>query len=208
MMMKVDVLSLENKKVGDIALPEDIFGSEIREDIISRVIHWQLAKRRSGTHSVRTVSEVSGTTKKPHAQKGTGRARQGSLRSAQMRGGGAAHGKQPRDYGYKLPKKIRQMGLKAALAAKLAENKLIVLDSLNLKTAKTADFAGKIGKMFDKSVLMIDGSAVDENLLKAANNLIGVNVLPTQGANVYDIIRHNFLILSKEAVESLEKRLK
>ena len=189
MMMKVDVLSLENKKVGDIALPEDIFGSEIREDIISRVIHWQLAKRRSGTHSVRTVSEVSGTTKKPHAQKGTGRARQGSLRSAQMRGGGAAHGK-------------------AALAAKLAENRLIVLDSLNLKTAKTADFAGKIGKMFDKSVLMIDGSAVDENLLKAANNLIGVNVLPTQGANVYDIIRHNFLILSKEAVESLEKRLK
>lgn len=208
MKMKVDVLSLDNKKVGDIALPEDVFGSEIREDIISRVIHWQLAKRRAGTHSARTVSEVSGTTKKPHAQKGTGRARQGSLRSAQMRGGGLAHGIIVRDHGYSLPKKIRQMGLKAALAAKLAENKLIVVDQLSMKSAKTSDLAASMDKMIEKSALLIDGASVNENLLKAANNLVGVNVLPTQGANVYDIIRHNYLILSKEAVENLEKRLK
>src|SRR5262245_13408064 len=121
--MKTEVKTLDNKKVDHIELPAEIFGVKPRADILSRVIHWQLAKRRAGTHHSCNVSEVSGTTKKPHRQKGTGRARQGSLRSAQMRGGGDAFGKRVRDHGYRLPKKVRQLGMKCALSAKLAENK-------------------------------------------------------------------------------------
>lgn len=206
--MKTDVKTLENNKVDQIDLPDEIFGVKVRSDILSRVIHWQLAKRRAGTHQSRNVSEVSGTTKKPHKQKGTGRARQGSLRSPQMRGGADVFGKRVRDYEYKLNKKIRRLGMKCALSAKLADNKLIVLDNFEHKSGKTKDLKQKLQELGLSKVLFIDGLEVNLNLKTAAANLIGINVLPSQGANVYDIMRHEYLVLSRVAVENLEKRLK
>lgn len=206
--MKTEVKSLDNKKTGDLELPQDIFGVAVRKDILSRVIHWQLAKRRAGTHHSCNVSEVTGTTKKPFKQKGTGKARQGSLRSAQMRGGGDVFGKRVNDHGYSLPKKIRNLGMKCALSSKFAEQRLIVLDNFEHKSGKTKDLSHKLKDLGVDKVLFIDGPEVNSQLKSAVANLIGVNVLPSQGANVYDIMRHDFLVLSKTAVESLEKRLK
>lgn len=206
--MKTEVKNFENKKVSDIDLPKDIFGVTVRRDILSRVIEWQLAKRRSGNHQTKGISAISGTTKKPFKQKGTGRARQGSLRSPQMRGGAVIFGPLTRDHGYDLQKKVRKLGLKCALAAKLAEKKLIVLDSFDQKTIKTADVQKKLAAMGLTSALFIDGPEVNVNFLKSIHNLHGIDVLPTQGANVYDIMRHSHLILSQSAVENLEKRLK
>lgn len=206
--MKTEVKNFENKKVSDIELPKDIFGVTVRRDILSRVIEWQLAKRRSGNHQTKGISAISGTTKKPFKQKGTGRARQGSLRSPQMRGGAVIFGPLTRDHGYDLQKKVRKLGLKCALAAKLADKKLIVLDSFDQKTIKTADVQKRIEAMGLTSALFIDGPEVNVNFLKSIHNLHGIDVLPTQGANVYDIMRHSHLILSQSAVENLEKRLK
>lgn len=206
--MKTEVKNFENKKVSDIELPKDIFGVTVRRDILSRVIEWQLAKRRSGNHQTKGISAISGTTKKPFKQKGTGRARQGSLRSPQMRGGAVIFGPLTRDHGYDLQKKVRKLGLKCALAAKLADKKLIVLDSFDQKNIKTADVQKKIEAMGLTSALFIDGPEVNVNFLKSIHNLHGIDVLPTQGANVYDIMRHSHLILSQSAVENLEKRLK
>jgi large subunit ribosomal protein L4 len=206
--MKLEVKTLDNKVVGEVTLPEDVFGFEARTDIIARVIHWQLAKRRSGTHSTKHIQDVSGTTRKPFRQKGTGRARQGSLRATQMRGGGIMHGPQPRDHGYALPKKIRALGLKSALSQKIAEKKVIVLENFTHKSGKTKDLLHKLEKMGLQSALFIDGLSVDQGILRAVSNMIKINVLPSQGANVYDIIRHDTLVLSKEAVKNLETRLK
>jgi large subunit ribosomal protein L4 len=206
--MKIEVKTFENKKVGDIELPQDIFGATVRSDILSRVIHWQLAKRRAGTHHSKNISEVSGTTKKPFKQKGTGKARQGSLRSPQMRGGGDVFGKRVTDHGYSLPKKVRLLGMKCALSSKYADKKLIVLDSFDQKSLKTKELNQKLQALGVSKPLFIDGSEVDVNLKAAAANLIGVDVLPFQGANVYDIMRHDYLVLSKSAIENLEKRLK
>jgi large subunit ribosomal protein L4 len=206
--MKTEVKTLDNKKVGDLELSQDIFGVSVRSDILSRVIHWQLAKRRAGTHHSCNVSEVTGTTKKPFRQKGTGKARQGSLRSAQMRGGGDVFGKRVTDHGYSLNKKIRKLGMKCALSSKFGEKKLIVLDSFEHKSGKTKDLSQKLQGLGVDKVLFIDGPEVSSKLKSAVANLIGVNILPSQGANVYDIMRHEYLVLSKTAVESLEKRLK
>lgn len=205
--MKTELKTLDNKKAGEITLPASIFGCEAREDLIARVINWQLAKRRSGTHSTKRIQDVQGTSKKPFKQKGTGNARQGSLRSPQMRGGATMHGALPRDHGYDLQKKVRVLGLKSALSAKASEKKVIVLEDFALKTAKTKDLTAKLEKLGLTSALFIDGDDVNSDFLRAVANLINIDAMPTQGANVYDIMRHDVLVLSKAAVEKLEARL-
>lgn len=205
--MKVTVKNLEAADVGAIELDEAIFGVDVRADLLSRVVHWQLAKRRSGNHKTKGISEIAGTTKKPYKQKGTGRARQGSTRSPQFRGGATIFGPVVRDHGYDLPKKVRKLGLMSALASKLKDEKLIVLDDAKLTEPKTKVLKAQLEKLGITSALIVDG-AVDENLKKAASNLIGIDVLPQIGANVYDILRRDTLVLTKNAIEALEARLK
>jgi large subunit ribosomal protein L4 len=205
--MKADIINLDAKSVGSVELPDAIFGVEVRGDILQRVVRWQLAKRQAGTHKVKSRSEVSGTTKKPFRQKGTGRARQGSMRSTQHRKGGIIFGPVVRSHAHDLPKKIRRLGLMSALSSKAKDGKLIVLDAVSEKT-KTKDLAGSFKKLGWESVLIIDGAEVNEGFARAARNIIGVDVLPTQGANVYDILRRDTLVLTKAAVEKLEERLK
>lgn len=206
--MKAKVITLDNQSAGEIDLSDLIFGLPLRQDILSRCVQWQLAKARAGTHKTKGVSEISGTTKKPHSQKGTGSARQGSKRSPQMRGGAVIFGPVVRSHAYDLPKKVRKLALKIALSAKQASGQLIVLEDAKLKAAKAKDLAGAFKKIGFESALIIDGAVVDENFAKAARNLKFVDVLPTQGANVYDILRRKHLILTKDAVKSLEERLK
>src|SRR6516164_4974219 len=180
--MKLTVRNLDNEEVGDIELAEDVFGLPVRRDILARVVNWQLAKHRAGTHKTKGISEIQGTTKKPYKQKGTGRARQGSLRSPQFRGGATIFGPVVHSHEFGLQKKVRKLGLKTALSAKQAEGKLVVIDQASL--AETKALRGKFETLGWESVLIIDG-AVDEGFAKAARNLPKVDVLPTQGANVY-----------------------
>jgi large subunit ribosomal protein L4 len=208
MAIKSKVIDLGAKAAGDVDLDEAVFGLPVRKDILHRVVRWQLAKRRAGTHNTKTIAFVQGTSKKPFKQKGTGRARQGSLRSPQFRGGAVIFGPQPRDHGYGLPKKVRRLGLKTALSAKQAEGKLVVLKEAKLKEAKTGDLAKQLDKLGWGSVLVIDGPEVDANFALASANLPNVDVLPQQGANVYDILRRETLVLTTSAVEALEARLK
>lgn len=206
--MKLNVVNLDNKNVGSIELAETVFGAEVRSDILSRVVNWQLAKRRAGTHSTKTVSEVSGTTRKPYKQKGTGRARQGSLRSVQFRGGGVIFGPVVRSHAQDLPKKIRRLGMCSALSAKAKEGKLVIVDSLKLPEIKTKELLSKMEKMGVTSALFVGGAELDNNFALSARNIVGIDVLPQQGANVYDILRRDVLVLTKEAAENLEARLK
>jgi large subunit ribosomal protein L4 len=207
--MKLKVTSLENKESGDIDLADEVFGLPVvRRDILARVINWQLAKRRAGTHKTKQVGEISGTTKKPWAQKGTGRARQGSLRSPQFRGGAVIFGPVVRDHGFGLQKKVRQLGLKTALTAKQKEGKLVVLDKASVQEAKTGALAKQFAALGWTSVLIIDGPDLDQNFARAARNLPGIDVLPQQGANVYDIMRRDTLVVTRDAVQHLEARLK
>lgn len=205
--MKTNIVSLENKKSGDITLNENVFGLPVRKDILHRVVNWQLAKRRSGNHKTKVISEIRGTTAKPHRQKGTGRARLGSNRVTQCRGGAVSFGPVVRDHGFSLPKKIRKLGLKTALSAKLAEGKLVILDQAALKETKTSVIAKTLKSNGWSSVLVIDGNEVDSNFKKATANIPYVDVLPQQGANVYDILKHDNLVLTEAAVKSLEERL-
>jgi len=206
--MKYEVRDFNNKKVGEIQLTPEIFSAPLRQDILARMVHWQLAKRRAGTHSTKGVSEISGTTKKPWKQKGTGRARAGSLRSPQFRGGATIFGPRPRDYGYDLPKKVRQLALKTALSTKVASGELLVVESLNAGTHKTKDLEQKFKALGLRSALIIDGIEVNKEFARTAANLRGIDVLPQQGINVYDILRHEHLVLTKAAIENLESRLK
>ncbi len=206
--MKCDIISLENKKVGSVDLDEAVFGSAVRADLMSRYVNWQLAKRRGGNHKVKTRSEVSGTTAKPFKQKGTGSARQGSKRAPQLRGGGVVFGPHVRDHGFSLQKKVRKLALKSALSSKQAEGKLIVLDNTKVKSPKTADLIKSLGKLGWESTLVIDGAELDNNFQLAARNIAGLDVLPSQGANVYDILRRDTLVLTQDAVEKLVERLK
>ncbi len=207
--MKATVKNLENKDVGKIDLNDLIFGLEPRADILTRVVNWQLAKRRAGTHATRGVSEISGTGKKPFAQKGTGRARQGSLRSAQMRGGATVFGPTPRDHGYSMPKRIRKLALCMALSSKVQDGKLIVLDDAKSDDHKTKAMISKLNGMgIEQSVLIIDGANLDDNFTKSVRNIPMIDLLPEQGANVYDILRRDTLVLTKNAVEQLQERLK
>jgi len=206
--VKLPVTDLDNKSVGDIELAEDIFGVPVRKDILARMVQWQLAKRRAGTHKTKGISEVQGTTKKPWRQKGTGRARQGSLRSPQFRGGAVIFGPVVRSHELGLQKKVRRLALKTALSAKQAEGKLVVIDSAALAEPKTAPLAKRFEKLGWNSVLIIGGPVLDENFARAARNLPEVDVLPQQGANVYDILRRDTLVLTRDAVQHLEARLK
>lgn len=206
--MKLDVISLDNKKSGSVDLDDAIFAVDVRGDLLARAVNWQLAKRRAGTHAVKGRSDVAGGGKKPFRQKGTGNARQGTSRAPQMRGGGTVFGPTPRSYEHKMPKKVRKLALKTALSSKQAEGKLVVLDKAELKAAKTADLAKKLNKLGWGSALIIDGADVNENFARAAANLVGVDVLPSVGANVYDILRHDTLVLTQDAVEKLQERLK
>lgn len=209
--MKLKVIDINNKPKGEIELDDttfnDIFGRPVRKDILARVVNWQLAKRRSGNHKTKEIGDISGTTKKPYAQKGTGRARQGSLRSPQFRGGATIFGPVVRSHAHDLPKKVRTLGLKTALSAKAKEGKLIVLDSVG-SDAKTKDVVEKFNALGWKSVLLIEGPAVTEGFARAARNIPHVDVLPQQGANVYDILRRDTLVLTKDAVQHLVERLK
>lgn len=206
--MKCDIISLDAKKVGDIELDEAIFGVDVRNDLMARYVNWQLAKRRAGTHKTKTRGEVSGTTKKAFRQKSTGRSRQGTHRATEHRGGATVFGPRPRSYERDLPKKVRRLALRSALSAKKAEGKLIVLDKADTVSAKTADLAKKLGKLGWGSTLVIDGAEVNINFALASRNIVAFDVMPARGANVYDILRRDTLVLTKDAIERLRERLK
>ncbi len=206
--MKAELVSLEKKVVGEIALSDSIFGLEARVDIIKRVIDWQRARARSGTHSVKTVGEVSGTTRKPFKQKGTGNARQGNARGVQRRGGGIAHGPQVRSHDIKLQKKVRKLGLRHALSIKKAEGALHVVDSVSMKQPKTSDLVKSLSNFGSGKFFVIDGDVVDNNLKLSALSAINANVVPAIGANVYDIVSSDHVLISKNALTLLEERLK
>jgi large subunit ribosomal protein L4 len=206
--MKLIVRNLDNEEVGDIELADEIFGVPIRRDILARVVNWQLAKRRAGTHKTKGISEIQGTTKKPYRQKGAGRARQGGLRSPQFRGGARIFGPVVRSHSFSLQKKVRKLGLKTALSVKQGEGKLVVIDTARVDEAKTKALRARFETLGWDSVLIIDAPAIDGNFMRAARNLPRVDVLPQQGANVYDILRRDTLVLTRAAVEQLEARLK
>ena len=206
--MKVKIKNLDANEVGEIDLADEVFGVPARADLLARVVNWQLSKRRSGNHKTKGISDIQGTTKKPFAQKGGGRARQGSLRSPQFRGGARIFGPVVRSHEFDLPKKVRKLGLKIALSSKAADGKLIILDSAEVKEGKTKQLAQRLGKLGLSSVLFIDGEKVNDLFARAARNLPHVDVLPEMGANVYDILRRDTLVLTKAAVERLEARLK
>ena len=205
--MKVAVKSLDNKKVGDIDLSDAIFGVKVRADVLHRMVNWQLAKRRSGNHKTKQIGEISGTGKKPWSQKGTGNARQGSLRSPQFRKGAVIFGPIVRDHSHSLPKNMRKLALKTALSSKQAEGKLIVLDAATAKSHKTKEMAKALETLGLTSALIIDETP-DVNFARAVRNIKNIDVLPQKGINVYDILRRDILVLTKEAVAQLEARLK
>jgi large subunit ribosomal protein L4 len=207
-MATIDVFNLKREKVGTLSLSDEIFGSEVNDALLYDIVKAQLASRRQGTASAKERSAVSGSTKKLYKQKGTGRARHGSRRAPLFRGGGKAFGPKPRSHAIELPKKVRALALKHALSAKAKSDTLVVIDKCELKEAKTKDLKSRFSKLGFGSVLIIDGAAVQEAFAKAARNLPGVDVLPVAGINVYDILNHDKLVLTKAAVEALEARFK
>ena len=206
--MRLAVRNLDYEEIGEIELADEVFGLPIRRDILARVVDWQLARRRAGTHKTKGISEIQGTTKKPYKQKGTGRARQGSLRSPQFRGGANIFGPVVRSHAFGLQKKVRQLGLKIALSTKQEEGKLVVIDAAHVDESKTKALQSRLAAFGGNSVLIIDGSIVEANFLRAVRNLAHVDVLPHQGVNVYDILRRDVLVLTREAVRQIEARLK
>ena len=206
--MKAPVISMNNKKVGDIDLDEAVFGLAPRADILSRMVNWQLSKRQSGNHKTKRRGEIQGTGAKPFRQKGTGRARQGTKKAPHMRGGGKSFGPLVRSHAHKLPRRLRRLALATALSAKQAEGKLVVLDEAKSKSAKTADLVKQVAALGWESALIIGGAEIDENFGRAAGNIPGLDVLPQQGANVYDILRRDTLVLTRDAVATLVERLK
>jgi len=205
--MKVAVKSLDNKKVGDIDLSDEIFGLKPRADVLHRMVNWQLAKRRSGNHKTKGISEISGTGKKPHNQKGTGQARAGSRRNAHHRGGAVIFGPIVRDHSHELTKGMRRLALKTALSSKQAEGKLLILDTASASSHKTKEMAKALTTLGITSALFIDGTP-NENFARAVRNIKYIDVLPEKGINVYDILRRDILVLTKDAVAQLEARLK
>ncbi len=206
--MKITVKTLENKSAGELTLEDSIFGVEVKKDILHRMVHYQLNKRRAGTHDTKEIGEVSGTGKKPYSQKGTGNARQGSMRSPQFVGGAIIFGPTPRSHATALPKKVRALALKMALSAKAKENKLVVIDDAKVSSHKTKPMATALNKFGFKSALIIGGKEIDANFARATANLPRVDVLPVQGINVYDILRRDTLVLTKDAVSALTEKLK
>ena len=205
--MQVDILNLDGKSVGKIKLSDDIFGIDPRADILHRVVTWQRANARAGTHAVKTVSDVAGSGKKAFKQKKTGNARQGERYNVHMRGGGVVHGPVVRDHSIDLPKKIRSLGLKMALSSKAKEGSLVIIDSEKMNATKTNTLAKQLKKMNIVSALFVGAENIDENFKKSAANIINVDVLPTIGLNVLDILKHEKLVLTADAVKAVEARL-
>ncbi|MGY9047795.1 50S ribosomal protein L4 [Puniceibacterium antarcticum] len=205
--MKLDVIKLDGATAGSVELGDEIFGLEPRADILHRVVRWQRNKAQAGTHSTLGRSEVSYSTKKIYRQKGTGGARHGSRKAPIFRSGGIYKGPTPRSHAHELPKKVRALGLKHALSAKMKEGSLIIIESAE-SDGKTGALAKQIKSLGWKRTLIIDGAAVNEGFAKAAANIEGLDILPSMGANVYDILRRDTLVLTKAGVEALEARLK
>jgi large subunit ribosomal protein L4 len=205
--MKADAIKLDGGKAGSVELNDAIFGLEPRADILHRVVRWQRNKAMAGTHDVLGRSEVSFSTKKIYRQKGTGGARHGSRGAPIFRGGGTYKGPTPRSHAHDLTKKFRKLGLKHALSAKAAAGELVVVDNIDVKGAKTSALAKQLGDRGWKRALIIDGADVPADFLQASRNIETVNVLPSQGANVYDILKSDTLVLTKAAVAALEARL-
>lgn len=206
--MKLDVIKLDGGKAGSVDLDEALFGLEPRADILHRVVRWQRAKAQAGTHATLGKSDVSYSTKKIYRQKGTGGARHGSRKAPIFRKGGVYKGPTPRSHAHDLPKKFRALGLRHALSAKAKAGELVIVDSIAMGDAKTAQLAKTVAERGWKRVLVIDGATVDANFALAARNIEGVDVLPTIGANVYDILKRDTLVITKAGVEALEARLK
>ncbi|MBB3290354.1 MULTISPECIES: 50S ribosomal protein L4 [Rhizobium] len=206
--MEFNVKTLEGKDAGKVSLSDAIFGLEPREDILARVIRWQLAKKQQGTHQAKGRADVARTGAKMYKQKGTGRARHHSARAPQFRGGGKAHGPVARSHEHDLPKKVRALGLRHALSAKFKAEDVIVIDNLVATEAKTKALAGAFETLGLTNALFIGGAELDSNFKLAAKNIPNIDVLPVQGINVYDILRRGKLVLSKAAVEALEERFK
>ena len=206
--MKLDVIKLDAGKAGSVDLSDEIFGLEPRADILHRVVRWQRARAQAGTHKVKGRSEVSYSTKKIYRQKGTGGARHGDRGAPIFRKGGTYKGPTPRSHAHDLPKKVRALGLKYALSAKAGAGKLVVLESAAMAEGKTAQLAKAARELGWRKVLIIDGAAVDENFARAARNIEGIDVLPSIGANVYDILLRDTLVITRAGVEALEARLK
>ena len=205
--MKLDVIKLDGGKAGSIDLDENLFGLEPRVDILHRVVRWQRNNAQAGTHKVKTRSEVSYSTKKIYRQKGTGGARHGARSAPIFRGGGVYKGPTPRSHGHELPKKVRVLGLKHALSAKAKAGELVVIDAA-VSNGKTSALAKMVSNLGWKRALIIDGDAVNENFAQAARNIEGLDILPTMGANVFDILKRDTLVITKAGLEALEARLK
>ena len=206
--MELKVTSFEGGETGSVTLPDAIFGLEPRPDILQRCVVWQLAKRRAGTHAVQNRADVWRTGKKMYRQKGTGSARHGSARVNLFRGGGRSFGPVVRSHEIGLPKKVRALALKHALSAKAKDNAIVVVDKAAVADAKTKALAERFGKLGWENALIIDGAEVEANFARAARNIPNIDVLPVQGINVYDILRHDKLVLSKAALEALQERFK
>ena len=205
--MQLDIINFDGKKVGSVELIESIFGLEPRADILHRVVTWQRAKQRAGTHAVKTVSDVAGSGRKAFKQKKTGNARQGERYNVHMRGGGVVHGPVVRDHSIDLPKKIRSLGLKMALSSKAKDGSLVVIDSEKLAAPKTGAFAKQLKKLEIASALFVGATELDENFKKSAANIANIDVLPTMGLNVLDILKHEKLVLTADAIKAIEARL-
>jgi len=204
--MDMNVTTLEGKASGKISLSDEIFGLEPRADILQRMIRYQLAKRRAGTHDVQNRSEINRSNVRMYKQKGTGRARHSTAKAPQFRGGGRAFGPTPRDHAFDLPKKVRALALRHALSSKRASDQIIVIDDFAMKEAKTSAMRGNLKKLGLENALFIGGAELDMNFALATRNIPHMDVLPVQGINVYDILRREKLVLSKAAVEALEAR--
>jgi large subunit ribosomal protein L4 len=205
--MKLDVINLDGKKSGDIELDADLFGLEPRADILHRVVRWQRNNAQAGTHKVKTRSEVKYSTKKIYRQKGTGGARHGARSAPIFRGGGVYKGPVVRSHGHDLNKKFRKLGLRHALSAKAKAGELVVIEDASTE-GKTAALAKQVKSLGWKRTLVIDGASVNADFLKAAKNIEGLDILPTMGANVYDILKRDTLVITKAGIEALEARLK
>ncbi|MBO0663848.1 50S ribosomal protein L4 [Jiella sp. MQZ9-1] len=206
--MDITIKSLDGSDAGKVTLADEIFGLEPREDILQRMVRWQLAKRQQGTHQTLGRAEIARTGAKLYRQKGTGRARHGSARAPQFRGGGKAHGPVSRSHAHDLPKKFRALALKHALSAKAKSGGIIVVDELKADEAKTKATVKRFADLGLANALIIGGAELDENFSRSARNIPHIDVLPVQGINVYDILRRQTLVLSKAAVEALEERFK
>ena len=205
---KIKIYNLENKEIEDISLPESIFGVEVKKDIIARVVNWQLAKKRQGSHKVKERNEIRGTNAKMYGQKGTGRARHGSKKVVQFKGGGVVHGPKVRSHEHKLPAKIKKHAIRVALSAKFDEGNLRIIDNLAAKKIKTKDISNKFQKLGIKSATFLDDKELDKKFALSIRNLKDIDLMPIQGINVVQVLKRDLLIISKRALEKVEERFR